>query len=247
MKQVLIFDVDGTLTGPRRLMYDDFARFFRSIISCFPVYLVTGSDLPKLKEQIPSGILGDVSGAFTCSGNELWKNGRYVYRQRHQFPGEMVQFLENIIEKSPYKNRTGNHLEMRTGTLNASVVGRNASHADRRDYFFFDKDAGERISIQTAIQDQFPDYEANCGGQISVDIAPVGWNKSQVYKRLKQQYGAARYHFFGDNIQAGGNDFPLAQALRADGPVNSVYCVNDYHETWKILQGEFVLNAMRSA
>lgn len=240
MKQILIFDVDGTLTGPRRVMYDDFARFFRCIVSQYAVYLVTGSDLPKLEEQIPGWLHKDVAGSFTCSGNELWVHGEAIYRRTHRFSDDLIEFLNGFIAKSTYPKRTGNHIEARSGTLNASVVGRNATMADRQDYLRYDNLSGERVTLQQAVRDRFPAYEANCGGQISVDIAPVGWNKAQVYTQLKARHGAAQYCFFGDNIRPGGNDYPLAEAIRDDAPLNVVYAVQDHYETWKILQRDFV-------
>ena len=49
-----LFDIDGTLTEPRQLMDSEFANWFKDWVSEHDVYLVSGSDLPKIQEQIPS-------------------------------------------------------------------------------------------------------------------------------------------------------------------------------------------------
>ena len=59
MSNVFLFDVDGTLTLPRQRMTNDFADIFRTLVRSQPVYLVSGSDLEKLKEQVPADILAN--------------------------------------------------------------------------------------------------------------------------------------------------------------------------------------------
>ena len=62
MSKVYIFDVDGTLTPSRRPMTDDFENFFFKWATRNTFYLVSGSDLDKIKEQVPDYIL-DLSEA----------------------------------------------------------------------------------------------------------------------------------------------------------------------------------------
>jgi len=240
MQEILIFDVDGTLTGPRRVMHDDFARFFRAVIHTKPVFLVTGSDMPKLEEQIPDCLLKDVAGAFTCSGNEFWRNGRALFTMNHAFPEEITDHLQALIDESEYEIRTGNHIESRAGTLNVSVVGRNATPSERAHYCEYDQQCGERNDMMAKIMSAFSDYEANCGGQISIDISPRGWNKSRVFNELSSRFPNASFRFFGDNIHPGGNDYPLAKAVEGGGQWNVVHRVADHYETWKILQNLLV-------
>ena len=51
MKNIYIFDVDGTLTPTRKMMTDDFVEFFKNLSKENIFYLVSGSDLKKMKEQ----------------------------------------------------------------------------------------------------------------------------------------------------------------------------------------------------
>ena len=53
MKKIYIFDVDGTLTPSRRRMTEDFEQFFSKWAQKNIFYLVSGSNLEKIKEQAP--------------------------------------------------------------------------------------------------------------------------------------------------------------------------------------------------
>lgn len=239
MEQLLVFDVDGTLTGPRRVMHEDFARFFRSLCVSRPVFLVSGSDMGKLRQQVPEAVLDAVAGVFACSGNEFIVDKRAVYRMEHFFPGELTDFVDGFIAASPYPVRCGRHRELRTGSLNVSVVGRDADPAQRAQYYAYDQEHGERQALIDAVMARFTDYEANRGGQISVDISPMGWNKARVCQELTRRFAGASLVFFGDNIEKGGNDQPLAEAVTAAGADNRVHPVADHYETWRILQDEY--------
>ncbi len=241
MERAFIFDVDGTLTGPRRYMHEDFARFFRTVVASETVYLVSGSDMPKLENQLPVWLIQSVAGVFTCSGNEFWQGGNIVFQMNHTFPEEMFELAEDIISQSAYEARTGNHCEPRIGALNISVVGRNANPIQRNDYERFDQESADRKRMIALIEAAFPEYEANSGGQISIDVSPRGWNKSRVQSEVRSRHPDAVLHFFGDNIFEGGNDLPLAEAIGNDNSQNKIYPVADHYDTWRILQDEFIL------
>jgi len=240
MREVLVFDVDGTLTPPRAKMDEAMARCLRRLGELRSVFLVTGSDIGKLRQQVPGDILAGMRGLFVCSGNELWTGDKLVYSMSHTFPDAVIAFAREVLAASPYKTRAGCHVEERTGTLNLSVVGRRASVAQRRDYLLHDRRTGERLEIARAIEARFPDYEAHCGGQISIDVAPRGWNKGRVVAEIRNRTPERAMHFFGDNVCEGGNDRPFASALAADGPHHRVHPVADWRETLAILEAEYL-------
>ncbi|MDR2252151.1 MAG: hypothetical protein LBD98_04985 [Endomicrobium sp.] len=51
-KEIYVFDMDGTLTPSRQPMQKEFAKWFKKFIARNDVYLVTGSDIGKIKSQI---------------------------------------------------------------------------------------------------------------------------------------------------------------------------------------------------
>ena len=55
-------------------MTPEFAKFFEKWTEESNYYLVTGSDLEKVEEQIPLLYLQRAQGIFTCCGNIFYKN-----------------------------------------------------------------------------------------------------------------------------------------------------------------------------
>jgi len=215
MNKVFIFDVDGTLTPSRRRMTEDFARFFDEWSKKNTFYLVSGSDLDKIKEQIPLAYLDRAEGIFCCGGNKLYLNGgtKLEYEKVFKPPETLLTYLGFQVKMSDTPVKSTNHRENRGSMLNFSTIGRDCTLEERLQYFEFDKETGERERIAKAVKDGWPGIDAVIGGQISIDIAPVGNDKSQVIKRVKVNNQNCRYIFIGDRTEKGGNDYPLAKVM----------------------------------
>ena len=72
---------------------------------------------------------------------------------------------------------------------------------------------------------------------MSIDIAPIGYDKSQVIKEVKlnRNIPDGRYIFIGDRIEGGGNDYPLAKLM--DNIVDcDWYHTSGWEETKQILE-----------
>lgn len=231
MDTVYLFDVDGTLTPARRPMDQDFHEFFVQFCKSFDVYLITGSDRPKLNEQVPTDLHYLVKGIFTCAGCQFWQDQELIYQRAHTFDDVLIETLESFVAQSPFEGRFGNHIEHRTGMINVSVPGRNISHEGRLRYYEWDKKHGERGGFLKTINQKFPDYTAAAGGQISIDVSPLGWTKAQALEKLKKWHPATNFVFFGDRMNEGGNDRPLADALLADSELNQAVAVDGPDET----------------
>lgn len=236
MEKIFVFDVDGTLTEPRQPINRDFRTFFCEFSERNTVYLASGSDLPKVREQLDNEILQLCSGVFTCSGAEFWQADQMVYRKKHDFPDELIELCQNFIDGSSYGERCGRHVEYRPGMINISVVGRNATVEQRQAYSKWDSHINERRCFAEQINSSHYPYEASVGGEISIDIAPVGWNKSVVLTELLQRHREGSVVFFGDRMNPGGNDRPLADAIAARGDPHRAYSVRSYQDTWDALR-----------
>ena len=220
---IYMFDIDGTLTEPRQKMSEQFEKMFSKWMKKKKVFLVTGSDIAKVREQVPQHILDKCSGVFTCMGNELYLDNKLALSADIQIPGQLKGWLEQQVEFSDCPTKTSNHLEWRTGMLNFSVVGRAATNEQRKEYCRWDKISGERNRIANFINNKYPELEACIGGEISIDIQGRGKNKSQAYKWVKEKYDEPVY-FFGDKCKDGGNDSAIAKEI--DKPHSNDYYMN---------------------
>ena len=222
MDRIFIFDVDGTLTPSRQPMTEEFQKFFKQWIKKNKFYLVTGSDLPKLQEQMCMYDI-EAEGIFTCCGNQFWlpnssvpiQSADLIYDNKFKVPRKLNKLLGTIMSNSQYPYRYGNHIEDRGSMVNFSIVGRDCTQEQREEYFEWDKQSLERKIIAQAIKEKFPDLDAVIGGQISIDIYPKGNDKSQVLNVIEQErlVPPSEYIFIGDGIENGGNDYPLAELM----------------------------------
>ena len=141
---------------------------------------------------------------------------------------------------SDYPVKTGNHIEDRGSMVNFSMVGRNCSLQERKDYFKYDELTGERQDIAKYIRDTWKDLDAVIGGQISIDIAPKGNDKSQILKHIRDRNivtSKDNYIFIGDRTMEGGNDYPLAKLLKdKDRPYGYAYQTEGWEHTMKLLK-----------
>ena len=211
-QNVYIFDIDGTLTPPRQKINKQIASFFASFCTQNAVFLATGSDYKKVKEQITKNIISKVDGIFTCMGNELWVNDEKVYFKELKIPAEVQLWLTGQLYESKYpKEKCGNiHFEHRTGMLNFSVVGRDIGKDIRSEYSNWDKISKEREKIVKNFNKLFKHYnlEACIGGEISIDIQKIGSDKGQIFDYLSFYKTKV---FFGDKCKPSGNDYSLYQ------------------------------------
>lgn len=219
-----VFDIDGTLTPSRGCMPEQFANYFRKFFADRRYAFVTGSDYDKVCEQLPADIVGEAQAVFCCSGNNIWVGGAEIHRSDWT-PGEdLIMFLENELLYSTWEHPTSNHIEQRTGLVNFSTVGRACDQATREHYRDWDAKNKEREHICKRIKRQFPELEAQIGGEISIDIYPLGADKSQIINHL----GTSTIHFFGDGMSPGRNDYPLAQVLE---PPHQCFSVGNWQDT----------------
>ena len=244
MSKIFIFDVDGTLTPSRLPMTKEFQKFFKQWIKKNKFYLVTGSDLPKLQEQMCMYDI-EAEGIFTCCGNQFWlpnpsvpiQSADLIYDNKFKVTRKLNKLLGTILSNSIYPHRYGNHIEDRGSMVNFSIVGRDCNQEQREEYYKWDKEKGERKIIAQAVKEKFPDLDAVIGGQISIDIYPKGNDKSQVLNVIEQErlVPPNEYIFIGDGIENGGNDYPLAE-LMDNTEICDWYHTKGWEHTKEILE-----------
>ena len=136
-----------------------------------------------------------------------------------------------MLDRSTYPHRFGNHIEERVGLVNFSVVGRNCSQEHRETYFEWDDERSERLEFTKEIKKSFPGIDASVGGQISIDIHPIGRDKGQIIDDID-----GNFTFFGDKLEEGGNDYPvLLENTKRELEGNEFFSVKSWKETNNLL------------
>ena len=153
-----------------------------------------------------------------------------MYRSSWKVSEEVEKFLQDELDYSQFPIRNGLHIEHRPGGINFSILGRGTGVdlASREEYVKWDRNTGERIAIADRIKNQFPDLNVQIGGQTGLDISDG--DKSQILRDFNPN---DELHFFGDMMNEGENDYPLAKAVEEMG--GYTYHVRDFRHTWSIL------------
>lgn len=219
-----VFDVDGTLTPSRQKIDAEFHDFFLNLCHKQTVYLVTGSDYAKTEEQLGHDICYTVEGVFNCSGNMLTRRNVVMYTNDFNLTQDELDLLDEEQKKSGFTVRTGNHIEKRLGAVNFSIVGRNATAAERQQYKVWDEATNERVQICRRLNRMFTRLECVIGGETGIDIFLKGHDKAQIAKYVKP------FVFFGDRCEVGGNDHSIFTVA------DQAYQVRDWQETYRILK-----------
>lgn len=223
-----IFDVDGTLTPSRQRIDTKFKEWFIDFCKDNDVYLVTGSDYPKTLEQVGEEVCMSVKRIYNCSGSDIWEQGVNVRQNVWNAPKELYDLMYGWLQASPFPARMGQHIEERPGMINFSIVGRGATLGERKMYVEYDVPNRERESIAHQINTEFEGITATIGGETGIDIAPTGWDKSQILVDFSKE---DKIYFFGDKTAPGGNDYPIAKLLG-----KQAFQVKDWRDTWERLQ-----------
>ena len=220
-----IFDVDGTLTESRKCISSSFGAEFLIFTCKFDTYLVTGSDRAKTIEQVGLDIYNRCKRVFNCSGSDVYDGDKNAYRSNWVPPYELINFLNDELDYSTFPNKTGNHIEHRPGGINFSILGRGEDNMKyRSEYVKWDINTNERRDILDRLKTEFPDLNIQIGGQTGLDISDS--DKSQILEYFDIYDDL---HFFGDMMNEGENDYPLAEAIKKMG--GKTYHVKSIDET----------------
>ncbi|KAI8545165.1 hypothetical protein RHMOL_Rhmol07G0020800 [Rhododendron molle] len=182
---IALFDVDGTLTAPRKVVTPDMLKFMQELRKVVTIGVVGGSDLVKISEQLGKSVINEYDYVFAENGLVAYKDGKLLGTQSlKSYLGEeklkeFINFTLHYIADLDIPIKRGTFIEFRSGMLNVSPIGRNCSQEERDDFEKYDK------------------------------VFPQGWDKTYCLRYLEDFH---EIHFFGDKTYKGGNDFEIYES-----------------------------------
>ena len=240
-KIIALFDVDGTLTPARLQISDEVKTFLAELRKKIVIGTVGGSDLPKQKEQLGEDVHENFDYVFAENGLVAFKGNEALGRNTFlQYLGEdklkeLVNWTLRYIADLDVPQKRGTFIEIRSGMLNISPIGRNCSREERNEFEKWDKESGCRKTMVAKMRELFGEkfgLTFSIGGQISFDVFPNGWDKTYCLQYLEGQFD--EIHFFGDKTWEGGNDYEIFSDSRTVG-----HAVTEPSDTLKQLKEIF--------
>ena len=249
--RAFLFDMDGTLTDARQPIDEEVIKTLKSLPSGLKRYLVTGSDMTKVEEQISvRNLLNLFERVYACNGTSVFNCNIDMDDENLPIEPELIHkvslldhyseadinHIVNTLLKKAYKThtriKTGTFVEWRDSQINFSVVGRDCTSSQREDYVKWDKKSDERKKIIDDLRKEFKGWGLSfrLGGQISIDITREGWDKSYAFKNMTES--PDKCIFFGDKICKDGNDFDIAMKCakyhQVESPADLILQLQEY-------------------
>ena len=227
MNNVVLFDMDGTLTPPRKPLKENMLEALKNLSNYAKIGIVTGSGFDYIKEQcdllfeeLPRKTLKKIT-ILPCNGTQVfelqdegWKSTFSLDMRKHlgehYFKQLMLALCQAQYMTSVSYNAqltfSGHFISYRGSMINWCPIGRLASDNDRAMFIAFDKEAKLRENVLKSFEASSHMSEKlsfALGGSTSIDIYPHGWDKTHALNHFKDSH----CWFVGDRCtDPNGND-----------------------------------------
>lgn len=221
MKQLVVFDLDGTLALSKSPIDAEMAALLGRLLCVTKVAVISGGDWPQFQAQVLAGLaasgLANLSLLPTCgakfyayrSGWELLYSEDLTPAQKAKITGALDQALTSL-GFAPAKT-WGETIEDRGAQITMSALGQKAPLAEKTAW---DPGFAKRKKMHALLEELIPEFSVRLGGTTSIDVTRPGIDKAYGIGKLKQVLGIelADMLFIGDALFPGGNDYPAHEA-----------------------------------
>ncbi len=245
MKKLVAFDLDDTLAVTKKPVSNRMAGLLVELADWYEVCVITGG----LYKQIEENVIDLLAITPTKLGRMHFMpvNGAQYHHydpeagrwQREQFAQDLppadkariAHTLERLARGFGYweDNSAGPIIADRGTQMTYSALGQ---YAQPEAKYAWDPDRTKRLRLYEAVSAELPDFEVRINGNTSLDIMRPGIDKGFGIEQLRAKLGVGRDEvlFVGDQLQEGGNDYPIKE-LGID-----VITVKDVEETERVIE-----------
>lgn len=192
MRSLVLFDVDETLTKSRKRMTDNVVSTLQRLkdIPNIDIAVVSGLNYKNLIRQLGEENMDLFKYIFPENGLVAYKDGILFHEMKiikylgEKINKQIINYLLKYMLELDVPIKRGTFIEYRTGLINLCPIGRNCTNDERMAFNKYDRIHGIRKKLATDIVENFGHLGIQCsiGGQISVDMFPVGWDKTYCLK-----------------------------------------------------------------
>ncbi|MEV4933014.1 MULTISPECIES: HAD-IIB family hydrolase [unclassified Sphingobium] len=222
MKDLIAFDLDGTLAESKQPLGEPMGDALARLLQVAHVAVISGGDWPQFDKQVASRLpeRADRSRLWLMptTGTKLYthREGQWAPVYAELFEEAQKQAIlaafDASLEATGFvpEEVWGERIEDRGSQITFSALGQQAPiHAKE----IWDPDFAKRKVIQADLRQRLPGLSINMGGATSIDITREGVDKAYGLKKLRDASGIAleAMMFIGDAIFPGGNDYPAKE------------------------------------
>jgi HAD superfamily hydrolase (TIGR01484 family) len=246
VKQLIVFDLDGTLAESKSAIDDEMAALLAALLAVIPVAVISGGGFPQFQTQLiahlpQDGRLARLSLLPTCGTKFYQFYGTWIERYSEDFTdaekARIRSALESAVAAAGFTvSRTwGETIEDRGSQITYSALGQQAPLDEKKHW---DPDFTKRKKIKALLNVALPDVSVALGGSTSIDVTKPGIDKAYGMRKLRDILGIsiAAMLYLGDALFPGGNDAPV----RTTGA--TCIQVRDPEETKRVIEAIIAFN-----
>jgi phosphomannomutase len=218
MRQLVAFDLDGTLAESKAAIDDEMSGLLGALLSVVPVAVISGGGFPQFQTQLIAHLPHDAPLArmsfLPTNGTRFYQfTGDWVERYSEDFTPEQKARIRSALETAVAAagfavSRTwGETIEDRGSQITYSALGQQAPLDQKKQW---DPDFAKRKTIQALLNAALPDFSIGLGGSTSIDVTKPGIDKAYGMRKLRDILGIpmTAMLYVGDALFPGGNDAP---------------------------------------
>jgi len=222
VKQLVAFDLDGTLAQSKQAIQPDMGEALAELLRVAHVAVISGGDWPQFDKQVASRLPAHADRSklwlMPTTGTKLYthQSGEWKAVYAELFSDDekkkIIDAFNAALEATGFKPEEtwGERIEDRGSQITFSALGQQAPLEAKEKW---DPDFAKRKVIQADLRGRLPGLAINMGGSTSIDITREGVDKAYGLKKLHEASGIAlsAMMFVGDAIFPGGNDYPAKE------------------------------------
>ncbi len=236
-KEVIAFDIDGTLAVPRQPIKRKTASLLVKLLENKKVAVISGSTFEQMKKQILDQlskkanlnnlILLPTKGAEFWTFDKTWQ--KIFSKELTEAERVEIEKAINEVDQSDPELKDnqsfGREIQDRGTEVTYSALGEDAPVKIKQAW---DPDYSKRIALNEKLMQKLPNFDVKIGGTTSIDITAKGMDKAYGIKTLLDYLKLEKSQalFFGDAVYPNGNDFPVlemgVETIKVSGPKETV-------------------------
>ena len=183
--------------------FPQFEKQLLASLSCPPEYLEKFYLLPTSGSQF----------YHWNQESESWQN-IYTEKLTAEEKKKILQSIERSLIEADFEKPAqiyGPQIQDRMSQISFSAIGQDAPLAIKKE---FDPDKKKRLALRVILEKYLPEFQIGIGGANTIDITRPGVDKAYGMKKLSEITGFvfAEMVFVGDDLEEGGNDYPVKAA-----------------------------------
>jgi len=240
MKNLIVFDLDGTLAESKSSIDAEMAKLLNTLLGLVKVSVISGGAWLQFEKQVLAHLshdhrLKNLSLLPTC-GTKFYKyDSKWDQLYSEDFTSaekqKIIGALKKAMESSECKVEKiwGDVIEDRGSQITFSALGQQAPLDEKKKW---DPDFARRKKMKALLDTLIPEFSVHLGGATSVDVTRHGIDKAYGIRKLRDVLGIpiTEMIFIGDAVFPGGNDYPAQEA----GALSIE--VKDPHETKRVIE-----------